>query len=170
MTLRRLRKGEVRSMVAQPAKWMNGREQQPMGRIGLRDRLSVASLLGTLLLGMLSCTTGPQAGGSGAVRYIQIRHDFTPSTLYARVGDEIRWHNISPDPIRVGILDNKWREHVTCEKGFTRFGAMEDLVTIQPQEYVSLCFSKAATVRYNVWLHAQNLKGSMSPTAAIRID
>jgi hypothetical protein len=157
-------------MVTQQVMWIDTRERQTAAGIGFRDRLGVASLLSILLLGMLSCTTGPQAGGSGAVRYIQIRRDVTPLTLYARVGDEIRWHNLSPDPVRVGILDNKWRDHVACEKGFTRFGMMEDLVTIQPQEYVSLCFSKAATVRYNVWLHAQNLKGSMSPTAAIRID
>jgi hypothetical protein len=157
-------------MVTQQAMWVDTRKRQTTSRNGLRGRLTVASRLSILLLGMLSCTAGPQAGGSGAVRYIQIRHDVTPPTLYARVGDEIRWHNLSPDPVRVGILDNKWRDHVACEKGFTRFGMMEDLVTIQPQEYVSLCFSKAATVRYNVWLHAQNLKGSMSPTASIRID
>ena len=158
-------------MVTRQVMWINTREHQARAQIGLRRKLTVASLLSILLLGILSCTTGPHAGGSsGAVRYIQIRHDFTPSTLYARVGDEIRWHNVSPDPVRVGILDNKWRDHVACEKGFTRFGTMEDVVTIQPQEYVSLCFSKAATVRYNVWLHAENLKGSMSPTAAIRID
>ncbi|HEX9135941.1 MAG TPA: hypothetical protein VF905_03215 [Nitrospirota bacterium] len=158
-------------MVTQMAKWTDRQEHRTGARIWLRSRLAVASLFSILLLGILSCTTGPHAGGSsGAVRYIQIRHDFTPSTLYARVGDEIRWHNVSPDPVRVGILDNKWRDHVACEKGFTRFGTMEDVVTIQPQEYVSLCFSKAATVRYNVWLHAENLKGSMSPTAAIRID
>lgn len=156
-------------MVTQMAKWTDRQEHRTGARIWLRSRLAVASLLSILLLGILSCTTAPHAGGSGAVRYIQIRQDFTPSTLYARVGDEIRWHNVSPDPVRVGILDNKWRDHVACEKGFTRFGAMEDLVTIQPQEHVSLCFSKAATVHYNVWLHAQNLKGSMSPTAAIRI-
>ena len=158
-------------MVTRQVMWIDMRERQTRARIGLRRKLTVTSLLSILLLGILSCTTGPHAGGSsGAVRYIQIRHDFTPSTLYARVGDEIRWHNVSPDPVRVGILDNKWRDHVACEKGFTRFGTMEDVVTIQPQEYVSLCFSKAATVRYNVWLHAENLKGSMSPTAAIRID
>lgn len=157
-------------MVTQQAMWIKMWERQTRARIGLRGRLAVASLLSILLSGILSCTAGPHAGGSGAVRYIQIRHDVTPSTLYAQVGDEIRWHNLSQDPVRVGILDNKWRDHVACEKGFTRFGTMKDVVTIQPQEYVSLCFSKAATVRYNVWLHAQNLKGAMSPTAAIRID
>jgi hypothetical protein len=170
MTLRQLRKGEVCSMVTEMAMWTDRQEYRTGARIWLGSRPAVASLLGILLLGILSCTTGPHAGGSGAVRYIQIRQNFIPSTLYARIGDEIRWQNVSPDPVRVGILDNKWRDHVVCEKGFTRFGTMEDVVTIQPQEYVSLCFSKAATVHYNVWLHAQNLKGSMSPTAAIRID
>jgi len=50
------------------------------------------------------------------------------------------------------------------------FGTIDDLVVIAPQEYVSLCFAQPATIRYNVWLDAKNVKGSMSPTATIRID
>src|SRR5512135_2840842 len=78
-TLRRLGKGEVCSMVTQQAMWVDTRKRQTAAGIGFRDRLAVASLLSILLLGMLSCTTGPRAGGSGAVRYIQIHQDFTPS-------------------------------------------------------------------------------------------
>jgi hypothetical protein len=134
------------------------------------QEIGVASLTILLLLGMQGCLLHQETGRGVAVRYIEIRSQVTPLTLYAQVGDEIRWQNLSPDPVRVGILDNKWRDHVACEKGFKRFGGMEDFVTIEPQEYVSLCFSKATTIQYNVWMDARNLKGPMSPTAAIRID
>src|SRR5512146_2704509 len=133
--------------------------------------IGAASLLSFLLLGVQGCLRHQETGRAGAaVRYVEIRSEVTPRTLYAQVGDEIRWQNLSSDPVRIGILDSKWRDHVVCEKGFKRFGSMEDFVIIQPQEYVSLCFSKATTLRYNVWLDARNLKGPMSPTAAVRID
>lgn len=132
--------------------------------------IGAASLLSLLLLGIQGCLLPQETGRSGAVRYVEIGTRVTPLTLYAQVGDKMRWRNLSPEPVRMGILDDKWRNHVACEKGFKRFGGMEDFVTIEPQEYVTLCFSKATTVRYNVWLDARNLKGPMSPTAAIRID
>lgn len=104
------------------------------------------------------------------MRYVKILDEVKPTTLYVRVGDEIRWLNLQSSPVRVGILNGGWHDDVTCEKGFKRFGTMEDLVVIAPQEYVSLCFAKPVTVHYNVWLDAQNFKGSMSRTATIRID
>jgi hypothetical protein len=141
-------------------------------KVYLRE-LGVAGLPSLLLLGILGiqgCLLHQETGRVGAVRYVEIGTHVTPLTLYAQVGDEIRWQNLSPDPVRVGILDNQWRNHVACEKGFKGFGGMEDFVTIEPQEYVSLCFSRATTIRYNVWMDGHNLKGPMSPTAAIRID
>ena len=146
------------------------REQPMRVRTAHPAPRAIAGLLSLLLLGLQGCLLQQTAGTAGAVRYVEIRDQVTPLTLYAKIGDEIRWQNLSSDAVRVGFLDNKWHDLVACEKGFTRFGGMDDFVTIQPQEYVSLCFSKAATVRYNVWMDARNLKGPMSPTAAIRID
>lgn len=116
------------------------------------------------------CSLKERVQRTGTVRYVKILDEVKPTTLYVRVGDEIRWLNLQSSPVRVGILNGGWHGDVTCEKGFKRFGTMEDLVVIAPQEYVSLCFAKPATVHYNVWLDAQNFKGSMSPTATIRID
>jgi plastocyanin len=129
--------------------------------------LVVALYLGLHITG---CSVRERVHSTGTVRYVQISDEVKPSTLYARVGDEIRWVNLQSSPVRVGILNGGWHGHVACEKGFTRFGTMEDLIEIAPQEYVSLCFGKPATVQYNVWLDAQNFKGSMTPTATIRID
>ena len=123
-----------------------------------------------VIVELAGCGAAQDIQRSTTVHYIQIRQQITPRTLYVRRGDEIRWQNLLPGPVQVGLLDTKWREHVICEEGFKRFGQVEDLVIIQPQEYVSLCFSKTGTVHYNVWLDPGNLTGSMSPTSTIRID
>ena len=131
--------------------------------VGLTLSVSIASVV-------IGCSLTEPVQKTGTVRYVQILDEVKPPTLYAQVGDEIRWLNLQSSPVRVGFLNGGWHGQVACEKGFKRFGTMEDLVEIAPQDYVSLCFAKPATVRYNVWLDAQNLKGLMSPTATIRID
>ncbi len=123
-----------------------------------------------IIVGLGGCSTTQQTQRTTTVHYVQIHEQVAPRTLSVNKGDEIRWHNLSPSPVQIGILDTKWREHVICEKGFKRFGQVEDLVIIQPQEYVSLCFSKAGSIQYNVWLDPKNLTGSMSPTSTIRVD
>lgn len=142
-----------------------------MIRIGV-STWTVVGLVMALGVGSVvtGCSLKERVQRTGTVRYVQILYEVKPPTLYARVGDEIRWLNLQSSPVQVGILNGGWHGHVACEKGFKRFGTMEDMVVIAPQEYVSLCFAKPATVHYNVWLDAQNLKGSMSPTATIRID
>lgn len=119
---------------------------------------------------IIGCSQKGGAQSAGTVRCVQILEEVKPPTLYARVGDEIRWVNLQSSPVRVGILNGGWHSDVSCEKGFTRFGTMEDSVEIPPQEYVSLCLGKPATLHYNVWLDAENIKGSMTPTATIRVD
>ena len=132
--------------------------------------------LGTLWYALCAAITGFSGCGTAAVSNpttvhdVNISQDVTPRLLTVQPGDEIRWHNLLPSPVKVGILDNKWQDNILCQKGFMWFGQMNDLVTIAPNEYVSLCFSKPGTVRYNVWLDPNNLTGSMTPTSTIRID
>jgi hypothetical protein len=61
-------------------------------------------------------------------------------------------------------------ELIACDKGFSALGMLQDTVTIAPMQYVSLCFSKPTTVRFNVWLEADNPQGAMTPTGSIRIE
>ena len=56
------------------------------------------------------------------------------------------------------------------EKGFTRFGTMQDTAIIQPREYVSICFSQPGTIQYNVWLNPDDPRGSITPTAKIQVS
>lgn len=133
-------------------------------------RLIIAMSGFMMLVGLGGCGASQTRADAAAVHDVHIRDEITPNLLYVQRGDEIRWHNLRPHPVKIGLLDTKWRDHVVCQKGFTRFGQVDDLVIIQPQEYVSLCFSHTGTVRYNVWLDPKNLTGSMTPTSTVRID
>jgi hypothetical protein len=44
-----------------------------------------------------------------------------------------------------------------------------EFVTIMPRDYVSLCLSRARTLRFNVWMDADDIRGRISSTATIRV-
>jgi hypothetical protein len=126
--------------------------------------MQAAVLLGTLL----GCVTTP-ASSTGETRYIQIRDQMTPQDAIVQAGDEVRWQNLTERPVRVSLLEARGLDAVTCQKGFRRFGVMEDQATIAPRDFVCLCFGQAGVVRYNVWLDTDNLRATMTPTATIRV-
>lgn len=125
-------------------------------------------MLCAAITGFAGC--GTAATSTPTVHDVNISQDVTPRSLNVQRGDEVRWHNLLTSPVKVGILDNKWQDNILCQKGFSWFGLMTDLVTVAPNEYVSLCFAKPGTVRYNVWLDPNDLTRSMTPTSTIRID
>lgn len=116
------------------------------------------------------CGTPSSTKLTGAVRYVNIRVDIAPRQLIAQIGDEIRWQNLNPEPVRLRLLEEGTPALLECGQGFSRFGVVQDTVTIAPQQYASLCFAKPGTIRFNVWLDADNPQGTMTPTGSIRIE
>jgi hypothetical protein len=116
------------------------------------------------------CANASTVSTSTRTHFIQIREQVSPQDLYVYVGDEVRWQNLRPDPVKVSLLSHPRLDLVSCEKGFTRLGTMEDTAIIPPREYVSLCFSQPGTIQYNVWLNPDNPRGSMTPTANIQVS
>lgn len=116
------------------------------------------------------CANASPVNTSPRTHFIQIREQVSPQELYVYVGDEVRWQNLRPDPVKVSLLSHHRLDLVACEKGFARLGTMEDSAMIPPREYVSLCFSQPGTIRYNVWLDPDNPRGSMTPTANIQVS
>ena len=126
-----------------------------------------------LLLVFSGCATSSEVDESPLIHEVQIRGqgEIAPLELYAYVGEEIRWRNLVDTPVRLGFLSTKLMDELGCEKGFkTLLGGINDLVTIDPGEYVSLCFGRAGTIRYNVWTDIADPVHSMSPTAVIHFD
>lgn len=121
-----------------------------------------------LLLLTAGCATVPEPDQSHPVRYVRIRDSVSPKDLYAHIGDEIRWQNLRTEPVMVGLLGAHVLDNVLCQRGFMRFGRMDGITTIQPQDYVSLCFARRGVVRYNVWMDPEDLR-TMSRTAVIHL-
>src|SRR4051794_32540657 len=99
---------------------------------------AVSYVLCARITGFSGC--GTAAVSNSKVHDVNISQDVSPRLLNVQRGDEIRWHNLLTSPVKVGILDNKWQDNILCQKGFMWLGQMNDLVTIAPNEYVSLCF------------------------------
>ncbi len=135
----------------------------------MRRTLSLLILLG-LLVAESGCSTPSGPRLTGAVRYFNIRAEVAPRHLIVQVGDEIRWQNLNSHAVRLRMLEETNPELIACDKGFSALGMLQDTVTIAPMQYVSLCFSKPTTVRFNVWLEADNPQGAMTPTGSIRIE
>ena len=116
------------------------------------------------------CSAKPAPRLTGSVRYFNIRTDVVPRHLIVQVGDEVRWQNLNQHAVRLRMLEDHGPELFACNKGFSQLGVVQDTVTIAPLQHVSLCFAKAATVRFNVWLDADDPQGAMTPTSTIRVE
>jgi hypothetical protein len=136
-------------------------------RLKRRGALTTAIMCLAFVLG---CASGSTTSRSIRTHFIQIPERVSPQDLHVNVGNEVRWQNLRPDPVKVGLLSHHRLDLVSCEKGFSRFGTMEDTAMIPPREYVSLCFSRPGTIQYNVWLNPDNPRGSMTPTAKIQVS
>src|SRR5512135_3282398 len=104
------------------------------------------------------------------IRYVQIQDTVHPAVLRARVGDEIRWQNLSDKVVHMRFLGTPNWETVTCEKGFQWMGLKEDSTTIKPNEFAPLCFSKPTTIRFNVWMDWENSRHNISPTLTVQVE
>jgi hypothetical protein len=131
---------------------------------------AISILLLSPLLGFGAGCLSSADRATSPVHYIQIRDTISPMDLYVSVGDQVRWQNLRGEPVKIGILPGVDLEKTSCEKGFRNFGVIDDFVTIKPREYVSLCFVRPGLVRYNVWLDANDSKGSITRTAVVHIE
>lgn len=105
------------------------------------------------------------------IQTVQIKDTVEPAILHAQVGDEIRWENRSNNVVHVALLGTPKWDSVTCEKGFSWMGMMQDSATIKPNESVSLCFSKPSTIRFNVWMDWKNTRTkNISPTSTVLVE
>lgn len=120
---------------------------------------------------VIGCGSLPEEGQTGTVRYIHIRDDVTPPLLFVQAGDEVRWLNLRDQVVKVGFLGKpRILEKLACMKGFSRFGKVDDFVSVAPHEYVALCFARQGTVKFNVWLEPGTRHGKITQTAVIRVE
>lgn len=129
--------------------------------------LAVRALIGLYVSG---CASLPETSTTGQIVAFEIGQSVAPTFLRAYVGDEIQWRNMRSGPVRVGLLTNIGRKDLGCAKGFSRFGMVDDFVTIPPGGYASLCLAHGGTVQFNVWFDSSNPRGAISPIATVKIS
>ncbi len=129
-----------------------------------------ATRLAGLLIGaglLASCAAASPGATPLRTHYIHIQDSVSPHRLDVRVGDEVRWRNLRNEPVKISLLSHLSSAGISCQTGFSRFGMLDDTATIPPNAYVSLCFARAGSIQYNVWLKPADPFGSMTPTAKV---
>ncbi len=139
--------------------------------------LKYSYMSSVLLLLLLSIGSGCGFFSKGdtawPVRDINIQEQdlIVPGETRAIVGEEIRWHNKLSVPVHLGFLGVRPIKEIRCGKGFTTwFGEIKDIVTIHAGDYVSACFSRAGTLRYNIWTDLGDPVHTMGPTAVLHLE
>jgi plastocyanin len=119
---------------------------------------------------LTGCGHSPSAGAGRTVRTIEIAQQVNPLVMYASPGEEVRWMNARSNPVRVGFMNMRLLEEHRCQKGIVDlFGQVNDHVTIEPGESISLCFVRTGDLRYNVWFDPEDPRGAISPTLTVSI-
>ena len=117
-----------------------------------------------------ACGHALSTDSTRTVRTVEISQQVHPQVMYASLGEEVRWTNARPNAVRVGFLNKRLLEGHHCEKGIVDFfGQVNDLVTIDAGESISLCPAKTGDLQYNVWFDPDDPRGAISPTLTISI-
>lgn len=132
-----------------------------------------ATRLAGLFIGaglLAACAAASPGTAPARTHYIHIQDAVNPQRLDVHIGDEVRWQNLRSEPVKISLLSHLSGSGVSCQTGFSRFGSLDDTATISPNAYVSLCFARAGSIQYNVWLNPQDPLRSMTPTAKIIVS
>jgi plastocyanin len=109
-------------------------------------------IIAMALLAAAGCQTSPLTSENrelakftrtGAIHDIRIGDTITPAELTARPGDEVRWVNGRSASGQI-VFTTSLRDRVSCQNRFTG----RDSTKVDPNEYVSLCFSSPGTYKY----------------------
>lgn len=127
------------------------------------------SMCVVMAMTLSACGHTPSTAGR-TVRTVEISQQVKPQIMYASPGEEVRWTNVRSTPVRVGFLSLRLLEDHQCQKGIVDlFGQVNDHITIEPGESISLCPGKTGDLQYNVWFDPEDPRGLISPTLTISI-
>ena|SRR3982751_6604581 len=99
---------------------------------------------------------------TGAIHDIRIGEAIAPEQLAVKAGDEVRWVNTRSASGQIVFTDSL-KDKVSCHNKFSGM----DSTKVQPNDYVSLCFSSPGTYKYTARMGSpvpggeKNLSGSL---------
>lgn len=85
----------------------------------------------------------PKFTRTGAIHDIRIGESIAPPQLTVKPGDEVRWINTRTASGQIVFTDSLVNR-VSCHNKFSG----KDSADLQPNDYVSLCFSSPGTYKY----------------------
>jgi plastocyanin len=107
---------------------------------------------------------------TGTIHEVRFAQQMSPTELWVRPGDEIRWVNQRSEPVSVQFLESALA-NVTCQSGFSSLlRRQQDAATIKPNESASLCFGKVGTVTYNARMDSPVAGGQVIESGTIRVS
>ena len=131
---------------------------------------SYLSILLTLLVILGGCGTVSPSDRTSLETTIRIGETIDPMVYRARFGEEVLLQNMRPTPIRIGILSATVPYEFGCGTFLSSWwGGATTMVTIPPGELLRLCIRRPGVLQYNVWFDLDDPRGTISPTAKIRI-
>ena len=136
---------------------------------GSNHATRLAGLLSGAAL-LASCAAASPDATPVRTHYIHIQDGVSPQRLDVQIGDEVRWRNLRSEPVKISLLSHLSGAGISCHTGFSSFGMLDDTATIPPNAYVSLCFARAGSIQYNVWLKLEDPVRSMTPTAKVVVS
>jgi hypothetical protein len=136
-----------------------------------RVLLAVVGLAAGVIAGGAGCASIPETSRTGAIHNIRIEEGPDPQHLFVKPGDEIRWVNARTLPVQIDLIAMD-PQNLLCERGFsTRFGGLQESITLQPNGTASICFSTAASeVKYNVRMGSSLPGGRDIVAGVITVD
>jgi plastocyanin len=133
--------------------------------------MTCAALLAIAGCAAIAGTAGiASATRTGAIHDVSFEERMTPTELWVRPGDEIRWVNQRSTPVTVQFLEDAL-DNVTCQSGFSSvLRRQQESAVIRPNESASLCFGKVGTVTYNARMDSPVAGGQMIESGTIHVS
>lgn len=107
---------------------------------------------------------------TGTIHEVRFTQQMSPTELWVRPGDEVRWVNQRSEPVSVQFLESALAD-VTCQSGFSSLlRRQQEAATIKPNESASLCFGTVGTVTYNARMDSPVAGGQVIESGTIRVS
>ncbi len=128
-----------------------------------------SAFLGIVFVIMAGCQSSPTAPRTGHVIDVPILESGVPGTIAVNPGDEVRWVNKTPAPVRVIVVDRLSDKDLSCKSRFGSFTTPADTANMAGGDTAGLCFRQAGMFRYVVRMESRGETGEISFPGVIKV-
>ncbi len=122
-----------------------------------------------LVLSVLGCQGTPTVTRSGDVKDIIIGDSLSVTELLVSPGDEVRWVNKRPAPVRVIFLDALTDNQLSCKNNIGGLMTASNTAKLAMNETASACFRDPGYFRYTVRMEKADMAGERNVPGVVRV-